>query len=271
MSTRWLSRLGEILLLALAASCGGGGPGPEAGTGPPEGTRTTSVITSRHTGISYTYQVFLPAGYAQGTARYPVVYAADGEYRFPVLSSAIEASRRNLILVNVWHMGTSRRFVDFTLPGAEAYHRFLTQELVPEIDALYRTDVASRAYSGHSLSGEFALFALFLERPGQRTFNTIISGEGSFWARPDGSFDSALGDTGLALEREMFTRDRSLPVTLVLAGDILANGPRVAQVHDYLAARGYTGLRLDHRSYGLGHLPMDGPSFIDALAFAYGP
>jgi enterochelin esterase-like enzyme len=228
-----------------------------------------SVIQSTQTGLGYTYQVFLPAGYAQGTARYPVIYAADGEYRFPVLSAALEASRRNVILVNVWHMGN--RFPDFTMPGAPAYYRFLTQELIPEIDKLYRTDTSNRTYSGHSLSGEFALFALFLEQPGKRYFNAIISAEGSFWALSNGAFEDALGNTGLDMERAMFARDRNLPVTLVMAGDATNNGPRVKQFHDYLAARGYTGLRLSFSSYSLGHLPMDGPSFTDALPVVFGP
>lgn len=272
MSTPWLRRLVAILALALAASCGGGGGGGD-GTPSPGGTRSMSAIHSTHTGLSYNYEVFLPAGYAQGTARYPVIYAADGEHRFPVLSSVVENSGHDLILVNVWHMGSQRRYVDFTLPGAEAYYRFLTQELIPAIDALYRTDPSSRTYSGHSLSGEFALYALFMERSGQRAFNAIVSGDGSFWARPDGSFDGALGDTGLALERAMFERDRRLPVTLVLAGDFTgnSNGNRVAQVHDYLAARGYGELRLSMHSYSLGHLAMDGPSFSAALAAIYGP
>lgn len=256
------------LIVALLPACGGGGEGLPAD--PAAAVRTMTAIASTNTGITYNVQVFLPAGYAPGTARYPVVYAADGEHRFPVLSTAIEASGRNLILVNVWHMGSARRFVDFTLPGAEAYYRFLTQELIPAVDALYRTDTSSRTYSGHSLSGEFALYALFMERPGQRFFNAIIASEGSFWARPDGSFDGPLGETGLALEREMFERERNLPVTLVLAGDTSGNGSRVTQVHDYLAGRGYAGLRLSLRSYGLGHLPMDGPSFTDALPVVFG-
>lgn len=266
MRWSWPARLGAAFALALAASCGGGGGG--SGAAAPEGTRTLSVIASAQAGISYNYQVFLPAGYAQGTARYPVIYAADGEYRFPVLSSALEASRRNVILVNVWHMGSSRRFIDFTLPGAEAYYRFLTLELIPSIDAQYRTDTANRTYSGHSLSGEFALYLLFMERAGQRSFNAIISGDGSFWARPDGFFDGPLD--GLAPERAMYERDRNLPVTLVMAGDTSGNGARVTQVHDYLASRGYTGLRTSLRSYSLGHLEMDGPSFIDALPVVFG-
>lgn len=269
MTLSWFARLPAILVLALAASCGGGGGGDPA-SAVPEGTRSMSSINSTHAGTTYNYQVFLPAGYAQGTARYPVIYAADGEYRFPVLSSALEASRRNVILVNVWHMGSARRFVDFTLPGAEAYYRFLTRELIPSIDALYRTDPSNRVYSGHSLSGEFALYALFMEREGERSFSAILSGEGSLWARNDGSFDGALGDTGLALERAMFARGRNLPVTLVMAGDTTSNGPRVTQFHDYLAGRGYTGLRLTLRSYSMGHLPMDGPSFTDALPVLFG-
>lgn len=269
-----MKRLVAIVLLSLVVACGGGGGGGESGNNPPAqpGTRTLSAITSVETGVTYNYQVYLPPGYAQGTARYPVIYAADGEYRFPVLSGVLEAQRRDAILVNVWHMGAERRWIDFTMPGAGAYYRFLTRELIPSIDAVYRTDPAMRIYSGHSLSGEFAVYALYLERPGERHFNAFISGDGSFWARPDMTFEPALGgEPATTMEREMFERDRSLPVSLVLAGTTQGNATHVAQLHDRLAGRSYANLRLRHLQYSTGHLEMDGPSFGEALAFVFVP
>lgn len=260
------------LLLGLLGACGGGGGGEGASSAPPlPGTRALSAIHSSETGVTYNYQAYLPPGYAQGTARYPVVYAADGEYRFPVLSAALELQRRDVILVNVWHMGAERRWVDFTMPGAEAYYRFLTRELIPSIDAMYRTDPARRVYSGHSLSGEFAVYALYLERPGQRRFSALISGDGSFWARPDMTWEEPqAGEPATTMEREMFERDRNLPVSVVLAGTSQGNGPLVAKLNERLSARGYTGLRLRLLQYTSGHLEMDEPSFTEALAFIFG-
>jgi len=263
---RWVA----IVLSSLVVACGGAGGGGESGNNAPAqpGTRTLSAITSVETGVTYNYQVYVPPGYAQGTARYPVIYAADGEYRFPVLSGVLEVQRRDAILVTVWHMGAERRWIDFTMPGAEAYYRFLTRELVPSIDAIYRTDPAMRVYSGHSLSGQFAVYALYLERPGERHFNAFISGDGSFWARPDMTFEPAQGgEPATTMERQMFERDRNLPVSLVLAGTSQGNGTRVGLLHERLAARGYTNLRLRELQYTNGHVAMDEPSFTEALAF----
>jgi enterochelin esterase-like enzyme len=269
---RFFPAAAAVLLLGFLGACGGGGSGDAAPAPVQSSTRTSSAISSSETGITYNYQVYLPPGYASGTARYPVVYAADGEYRFPVLADQLEFQRREVILVNVWHMGAARRFGDFTMPGAEAYYRFLTRELIPSIDGIYRTDPSRRVYSGHSLSGEFAMYALYLERPGQRHFSAFISGDGSFWDRPDGVFEGALnGEPATAMERQMFERDRDLPVSLVLAGSNQANGPRVAQVHEHLAGRGYTSLRLRLLQYSSGHLEMDGPSFGEGITFIFGP
>jgi enterochelin esterase-like enzyme len=268
IATGALERACACVLLVLAAACGGGGgdaaPGPATGQSP---TRTTSAIHSAETGITYNYQVYLPPGYAQGMARYPVIYAADGEYRFPVLSAVLEEQRREAILVDVWHMGSARRWVDFTMPGAEAYHRFLTRELIPAVDATYRTDPARRIYSGHSLSGELAMYAFYLERPGQRHFNAILSGDASFWARPDMGFSGPLDESAGAMEQTMFERGPDMPITLVLASSLRGNATRVSAVHERLAGRGFTNLRLRHVQYTQEHLEMDGPSFAEALGF----
>jgi len=264
----FLHATGAAIVLGLLAACGGGGGGGDAPSAAPAGTRTQSAIHSVETGVTYNYQVYLPASYAQGTSRYRVVYAADGEYRFPVLADVLERDRREVILVNVWHMGGSRRWIDFTMPGAEAYYRFLTRELIPAIDATYRTDPARRIYSGHSLSGAFAMYALYLERPGQRYFGAFISGDGSFWATPNEIFESPTGgEPAATMERQMFERDRSLPVSLVLAGTTQGNGARVSQLGAHLSSRGYTNLRLRTLTYTNGHLEMDAPSFSEGLAF----
>ena len=121
MSPRSILRAATAaLLLCLVASCGGGGgsgDGSGSNSPPTIGTRSMSTINSTETGLTYNYQVYLPSGYSTGTARYPVVYAADGEYRFPVLADQLDFRGRQVILVNVWHMGAARRWIDFTMPA----------------------------------------------------------------------------------------------------------------------------------------------------------
>ena len=256
-----------VAAIVVMTGCGGGGGG---GTPAPAtdaaGSRTASTISSRETGIQYSLQIYTPRGYEASAERYPVVYATDAEYRFTVLADLLDRTRRKAILVNIGAMSSARRFVDFTMPGAEAYHRFLTRELVPAIEAQYRTDSANRILSGHSLSGEFVMYALYMEAPGQRTFSAFISEDGSFWDTPSGTFDPPLGaEPSSSMEAAMFQRDRNLPVTVVMAGDSGGNLPRVAAVHGFLAQRGYSQLRLFMNSYSFGHVAMDGPAFGDAM------
>ena len=267
------------LLAAMLCACGGGGGGGSTGTSgnpppaPPAGQRSAFSLASAETGISYNVSVFLPAGYDQGQARYPVIYATDAEYRFDVLSGVLESTRRPMILVNVGNMGGDRRWVDYTWPGAEPYYRFLTRELIPRVDAQYRTDPTSRALMGHSLSGQFVLMALYLERPESRYFNAIIPQDASFWhdAQQRIALDPLDYAVARDLEAQMRARSTDLPVALAMSGDAPGNYDRVKRVHDDIAARGYGKLRVQVRQYSLGHIPMDGPAFRDALDFIYGP
>ncbi len=258
--------------LCLLAACGGGGGSSSAPpTGVPPAVSTAFEIASAETGITYGVQVWLPAGYDAAGPTLPAVYAMDSEYRYATLTSVLQASRRQAILVNVAAMSSARRFVDFTMPGAEAYYRFLTRELVPFVEARWRVDGTKRTLSGHSLSGQFALYALYLERPDARYFGAFISGDGSFWYTPDGRYTPSLEDP-VRMEQAMRDRSRLLPVSLVVAGaGVGGNAVQGTMLHDFLAGRGYEGLRLANLNYNLAHIPMDGPSFGDALDFIYGP
>jgi predicted alpha/beta superfamily hydrolase len=155
------------------------------------------------------------------------------------------------------------------LPGAAAYFRFLTLELVPLIDATYRTDPTNRIFSGHSLSGEFAMYALYLEDPARRYFTSIISEDCSCWSDASGNFSQQLA-LPLAMEQAMLAATGgSLPINLVMAGDTTFNENSVAAVYDLIASHRYRGLRSIQPIYGLGHIQMDGPAFDDALSFIF--
>jgi hypothetical protein len=260
-----VAAVARALLVALIL-CGCGGGGGEAGPPPPAIEVIRASIQSSQTGIAYGYYVQLPADYAKTQTAYPVVYATDSEYRFSTLSSLMMKSQTQAILVNIDATSSSRRWVDFTMPGAAAYFRFLTQELIPQVESQYRIDPKRRIFSGHSLSGEFALYALYLDGPANRYFSSVISEEGSFWYQPDGVFVDSLA-VATAMEQQMYDTSRQLPVNLVLAGASSGNGPFVTKLFDFLSRRGYEQLRIVNPSYDLGHTQMDGPAFTDALSF----
>lgn len=259
------------LLLAALGACGGG-----SGETPPNpavaGISITRTIASAQTGISYGLNIWLPPGYAEQTTAYPVVYATDCEYRWTTLQQEVQKFAAKggtpVILVNVCAGSSARRWVDFTLPGAAAYFRFLTLELIPFIEASYRTHPSNRTLAGHSLSGQFALYALYMEEPAHRYFTSIVSEECSCWYDASSSFSPSLAQAQ-ALELAMYEASRELPIHLVMAGDTTSNQRYVQAVYNVIASQQFRSLKLIQPTYSMGHVQMDGPAFADALAFIF--
>jgi len=65
--------------------------------------------------------------------------------------------------------------------GAEAFYRFLTEELRPAIAAAFPVDPADQSLYGHSLAGLFALGVLFGHPEAFRTF--VVSSPSIWWNR----------------------------------------------------------------------------------------
>ena len=119
-----------------------------------------------------------PAGYEEGTDRYPVLYLLDGDVHFHhatgIVSFLSESGRiPGMLVVAIPNTNRAERTRDLTPPsqaeldirfsptagGADAFLRFLIGELMPYVEKNYRT----RPYKilvGHSLGGLFALHAL---------------------------------------------------------------------------------------------------------------
>lgn len=260
-----MRRAGVFTALFVAAlqGCGDGRDGAEPSPSRALDSTATANISSDQTGSAYDLSIYLPPGYEGEAEPLPVVYAMDSEYRFATLVEALRQTRLKVILVNVAAMGAARRWTDFTMPGAAAYYRFLTLELIPFVEASYRCDPQNRILSGHSLSGEFVVYALFLEDAANGYFASVLSAEGSFW------YDSLSGALS-EMARRRLDANRSLPVTLVMAGDKQGNLSFVSKTYDHITRLGWEGLRSRLWVYDLGHGGMDGPSFVDGLNFAFG-
>jgi S-formylglutathione hydrolase FrmB len=127
--------------------------------------------------------VYLPPGYDDDPARrYPVVYVIQGftgfvstwwnrsAYRqpFPEAADAMFASGQVppaiMVYVDAWTRYGGSQFVDS--PGTGRYHSYLCEEVVPWVDARYRTrpDPAHRAIMGKS-SGGFGAMITPMLRP----------------------------------------------------------------------------------------------------------
>ncbi len=126
------------------------------------------------------YEVVLPAGYSASQERYPVLYLLHGwqgdETNFVSLTHLVEdASAYKLIVVtpragNSWYVNSATHAKD-------RYADYVSQDLIAEVDAHYRT-IASpheRAVAGISMGGYGAML-FSLRHPGAFAFAASISG-----------------------------------------------------------------------------------------------
>ncbi len=174
--------VGLVALLSLARAA----PSAE-----PLANAETVRMTSKVLGEERTILVSTPRGYGQGTARYPVLYLTDGDAHLLHTRGTVDFLVRNglmpdVVIVGVTNTDRSRDLTPTrgfgvrddgtpvlveTSGGAPRFLDFFEKELIPFVEATYRT-APFRVFAGHSLGGLFALTAL-AERPG--LFNASIA------------------------------------------------------------------------------------------------
>lgn len=201
---------------SLLAACG------DASTGQARAEEKPGIAVQRGAGLPYEvtdsevwdvpdpasrrgYQVFvaLPPSYrAQPERRYPVVYATDADYAFPLLKQI--ARRLNVegpvieefILVGLSYakgeggMDSRRRDYTPTANGpvgspvgavhgkAAAYQTYVRDQVLPFVAQRYRTDEKRRIFLGHSY-GSLLGMQILLSEPA--LFEGYILGSPSFW------------------------------------------------------------------------------------------
>ena len=177
--------ISAILFGALVASgcCGGAAARADEGSSAAPPSRATPADASsitRHSvaspvlGGTRDYKVYLPAGYATSTLRYPVIYLLHGrgdslsawDRTQALLDELIAAGTIPPMIAVMPDAPSSQRggywvdsaCADTSLPGAKVETAFIA-ELIPHIDASLRTikDRAARALAGYSMGGYGAL------------------------------------------------------------------------------------------------------------------
>jgi predicted alpha/beta superfamily hydrolase len=162
-------------------------------------------IYSTALGENRRYRVYLPRGYDEHTTRrYPVIYMHDGQNLFEMGTFGTwdvdgaadrlvrEGAMRECVIVGV--DSNSNRIRDYITPDdivpfgagagspgrADAYARFLIDELKPIIDATYRTlpDADHTAAIGSSLG---AVVSLYLGWDHNASFRRVGAMSGSWW------------------------------------------------------------------------------------------
>ena len=123
--------------------------------------------------------VVTPASYASGERRYPVLYLTDAEVQLGHSRATVEFLARNglmpeMVLVGIFNTARTRDLTPSpgsqaeqanfpTAGGGERFLDFIERELIPAVDARYRT-VPARVFAGHSFGGLLGVHAL-LSRP----------------------------------------------------------------------------------------------------------
>lgn len=211
----------------------------------------TFTLPSAVLGETRRINVYAPAAYAESdTLRLPVLYMPDGGIGEDFLHvaglvqiSSLNGTMRPFLLVGIEN--TERRR-DLTGPtevesdreiaprvgGSEAFRAFLRDELMPVIEATYRT-TGETALVGESLAGLFVVETLLLE-PG--LFDTYVAIDPSLWWN-----DGRLAAEAVALLRPhpdaratlylATSSEADVDVTERLAAALRADGPPGLTVH----------------------------------------
>jgi len=130
----------------------------------------TLAIPSEILGTERAVYVRLPLGYEMRTDSYPVLYLTDGEaidrIAVPIVDSLSRAETvPEMILVGIPHPDRRSDLTPTALQsrpgsgGGAEFFRFIAEELIPYIDANYRTG-PTRILYGHSLGGLFSAFVM---------------------------------------------------------------------------------------------------------------
>jgi predicted alpha/beta superfamily hydrolase len=156
----------------------------------------TFTMPSKALGEPRRINVYVPPAYGEAAdARRPVLYMPDGGMAedFLHIAGLLQVSAGNgtvkpMILVGIENTERRRdlsgptnnpedRKIAPRVGGSAAFRTFLRTELIPLVNARYRT-TAARAIIGESLAGLFTVETFFLE-PG--LFDTYIAFDASLW------------------------------------------------------------------------------------------
>lgn len=215
-------------------------------------------------GRAYHLSVALPDSYPTSTQAYPVIYVLDGDFNFGVAAGLTRFSNAfrkvpELIIVGIgYDMETSDEFaalrdLDFDIPGvpgaspdsvSNLFLAALTQEIIPFIDANYRTIPADRCLQGYSSGGFFVLYVLF-QQP--EAFQRYISGSAIL---------NTTYDYWIQHDAQLAARQASHPLQLYLSVGQLEEEdlPNFQQFVAFLEQGNYPGLTVSSEIYaGEGH------------------
>src|SRR5678815_2397820 len=144
--------------------------------------RIVNKITSLSLQREAEYAVLLPAGYETSDLAYPVLYLLHGlfgSYQNWCELTNIEELARDLNLIIVMPDGNDGWYTDSESTPANRYESFFINDLLPEVENLYRVIAAKegRAIAGLSMGG-YGAFKFAIRYPHE--FKLAASFSGAF-------------------------------------------------------------------------------------------
>jgi hypothetical protein len=210
-------------------------------------------------GREYHLSVWLPQTYYTSDQDYPVIYLLDGDINFGMATSFTPLLHwmggiQEVVVVGIsYAMKSYDQFVklrelDFKIPEikdaplnsyADLFLNALTQEMIPFIEANYRTIPSDRCLYGYSSSGFFVLFALFNQPD---AFRCYLSGSGDL----DVAYPYLINHGQMLAER-----NPDVPIQLYLSvGGMEENLiPSFHKLISYLENKKFPGLTLKSEIY----------------------
>ena len=214
-------------------------------------------LTSEQLSETREFYLSLPASYDNSQHHYSVLYLLDADQNMEhaVASARMLAQWRGIPELIIVGIPSTNRLRDFTPTqdlnyseqsgGGELFMAFLKQELIPYIDANYRTH-PFRILSGHSLSGLLASNELMLT---SSPFNAFIITAPSLWWNDFEILKIA--------EQNFKQNQRESKAAYFGIGELDGYGMK-QELLRYIAAIEASGndrVRFDHREYsGEGHM-----------------
>ncbi|WP_447400808.1 alpha/beta hydrolase [Vibrio harveyi] len=177
---RWFIALSIGVVLS---ACGGGdGSSVDSSSAYVPAEKIQDNIFSNITGVSYPYDIYLPENYEERTTSLPVIYVSDGNGTGQGFGNLIANAELDVILIAIHEGPPGRRNIDYLPPGVDDFYLFLTQELIPIVEAEYDIDPNERTLAGHSFGGAKTAYIMLTEDIGVEFFKNSSSLTGHFGA-----------------------------------------------------------------------------------------
>ena len=141
----------------------------------------TVKFESKLVGKSLPYIVILPVGYhSSATTRYPVLYLLhgfSGHYTDWTTRTNVADYASAYRMIVVTPEGNDSWYIDSAGVPSDKYESYILNELIPDVEARYRTIQSryGRAIAGLSMGG-YGAFKFGLKSPGQFVFVASMSG-----------------------------------------------------------------------------------------------